>query len=246
MLHPRVLKSRAIILNMRPFGEQDKIIDAWTEKSGRISGLAKSAQKSRKRFGGRLDYFSLVELHYQERPHSILYFIQSCDLLQSFENIKCDVSQSAMASYLCELILRMMQEKQPDEGLFFFFVQTLEGMNNTGQESMMKVLNFKLYFMKSLGLQLLLNRCCQCKSVWEIYGEYPLSFRQGGLLCPACRKKNLVDEVLSLALYEYIEGKRSFLSDDDQHKLHRILNSYLEYQYGFAFRSFQYLNYFSK
>ena len=238
MSHPRFERSAAIILSMRPFGEQDKIIDVWAEKSGRMSGIAKSAQKSRKRFGGRLDYFSLVELHYQEKPHSTLHLFQSCELLQSFEDIKQDIHLCAYASYLCELILKLLPEKQADEGLFTEFVQTLDDL------SLHRVIQFKIYFMKSLGLQLLLDRCCQCKRAYKSH-DSAISFRHGGLLCISCRKETFVDVVLSKSLYDFLmEG--TTLSAAEQHILRRILNSYLEYHYGYPFRSFEFLSFFEK
>jgi len=76
----------AIVLRSRPFGESDKIVSFLTEKYGKITGIAKGAKRSRKRFVNSLEPFSLVNLRFQERSHSSLAFILSSELLcQKFD-----------------------------------------------------------------------------------------------------------------------------------------------------------------
>jgi len=40
----------AIVLRSRPFGESDKIVSFLTESYGKLTGIAKGAKRSRKRF----------------------------------------------------------------------------------------------------------------------------------------------------------------------------------------------------
>jgi len=59
----------AIVLRTRPFGESDKIVSLLTENFGKMTGIAKGALRSRRRFVNSLEPFSLVNLRFQERVH---------------------------------------------------------------------------------------------------------------------------------------------------------------------------------
>ena len=65
----------AIVLRTWPFGESDKIVSFLTESHGKLTGIAKGAKRSRKRFVNSLEPFSLVNLRFQDRAHSNLAFI---------------------------------------------------------------------------------------------------------------------------------------------------------------------------
>ncbi|HYT53423.1 MAG TPA: DNA repair protein RecO, partial [Verrucomicrobiae bacterium] len=59
----------AIVLRSRPFGESDKIVSFLTENYGKLTGIAKGALRSRKRFVNSLEPFALINLCFQDRPH---------------------------------------------------------------------------------------------------------------------------------------------------------------------------------
>ena len=50
-----VLTSEAVVLRTWPVHEADLIVSFFTRDYGRVRGVAKSALKSRKRFGGALE-----------------------------------------------------------------------------------------------------------------------------------------------------------------------------------------------
>ena len=53
--------THAIVLRARPYGESDKIVSFLTEDFGKLSGIAKGALRSRRRFVNSLEPFSLVK-----------------------------------------------------------------------------------------------------------------------------------------------------------------------------------------
>ena len=48
-------KTPAIVLRSIPYGEADKIVTLYTLDFGKITGFAKGAKRSRKRFSNTLD-----------------------------------------------------------------------------------------------------------------------------------------------------------------------------------------------
>ncbi len=56
------LSSEAIILQTTDYAEFDKIVSLYTKDFGRITGIAKGAKRSQKRFGSRLEPFTHNEV----------------------------------------------------------------------------------------------------------------------------------------------------------------------------------------
>ena len=74
----------AIIITVRDYGEADRLVTFLTPVRGRLTGIAKHARKSKKRFANCLEPLSLVTLFLSERPRGDLEFLERgrrCDLL---------------------------------------------------------------------------------------------------------------------------------------------------------------------
>src|SRR5215470_10290947 len=95
--------SEAIVLRARAYGESDKIVTFLTADAGKLTGIAKGAKNSRRRFANCLDPFTHVRVHYRVRLGAGLVFMESCDLLQS-TGMPAEPSKLAYGSYLIELI----------------------------------------------------------------------------------------------------------------------------------------------
>src|SRR4030095_10335839 len=87
----------AIVLRTWPFGESDKIVSFLTENHGKLTGIAKGAKRSRKRFVNSLEPFSLVNLRFQDRAHSNLVFIIAADLTIGFKHLLTSLEKISFA-----------------------------------------------------------------------------------------------------------------------------------------------------
>ncbi|MXW43706.1 MAG: DNA repair protein RecO, partial [Candidatus Dadabacteria bacterium] len=52
----------ALVLRKSDYGEADLIVTLFSRELGKFRALAKNAKKSRKRFGGRLDFFNRLAI----------------------------------------------------------------------------------------------------------------------------------------------------------------------------------------
>src|ERR671924_166692 len=95
--------TQAIVLRARPFGESDKIVSLLTESHGKVTGVAKGAKRSRKRFVNSLEPFSLVNLRFQDRPQRDLVFIIASDLARSYKQLASSLEKISFASYMVEI-----------------------------------------------------------------------------------------------------------------------------------------------
>src|SRR5512146_532410 len=95
--------SEAIILRTRAYGESDKIVTFLTNDAGKLTGIAKGAKNSRRRFANCLDPFTEVRVHFRARPGAGLVFMESCDLLRPTGSL-AEPNKFAYGSYLIELV----------------------------------------------------------------------------------------------------------------------------------------------
>ena len=64
-----VLKTSAILLRRVDYGDADLILTMFSEDRGKVSVIAKHAKKSRRRFAGILELFSVLDIQYRARRH---------------------------------------------------------------------------------------------------------------------------------------------------------------------------------
>lgn len=111
---------RAMILKKQDRGEADELVIFLSRELGWLRGVAKNAKKSRVRFGGHLEPFSLVDLTIRPRQKDTMVWIDEAQALQGFLPIRSDLVKVAHAAYFFELAYGLLPENQPDQELFEF------------------------------------------------------------------------------------------------------------------------------
>ena len=188
----------AIVLRARPFGESDKIVSFLTETYGKIAGIAKGAKRSRKRFTNSLEPFSLVNLRFQERPHSSLAFILASELVFGFKQLVTSLEKISSASYLVEITDGLIGEREENR-LVFQHLRDGLGYLEENDPSLRFITSFELKLLRLAGYQPSLDRCKRCGKDRRdsCVARWHFSPRDGGILCDSCSR--LRKEALPLA-----------------------------------------------
>ncbi len=76
-------ESEAIVLRTYPLREADLLVTLFTREEGKVRGVARSAKKSKRRFGGALEPLTYVRVHYEDREQQELARLDSCEVLES-------------------------------------------------------------------------------------------------------------------------------------------------------------------
>jgi DNA repair protein RecO (recombination protein O) len=180
------LLTRAIILRARPFGESDKIVSFFTEQYGKLTGIAKGALRSRRRFVNSLETFSLINLTFYERAQSNLVFVLAADLIRSPRMLLQDLERIAYASYLVEISEGLVAEREPNLAIFQHLQDGLDYLGENAA-SLRFLTAFELKLLTLAGYQPIWDHCKRChlddnsqRSSWHFS---PLD---GGLLCDSC------------------------------------------------------------
>lgn len=189
--------SPAIVLRTRPYGESDKIVSFFTENYGKLTGIAKGAMRSRRRFVNSLEPFALVNLSFQDRPHSNLAFILSSDLVASFRQLATALDRISFASYLVEITDGLSAERDENSALFQHLKEGLLYLSEHGT-SLRFLTSFELKLLRLTGYQPILDICKRCHQnrVDGVVGQWYFSPLDGGILCGLCSRHSA--EILPL------------------------------------------------
>jgi len=147
-------KEKVIILRVIKHGEADLILHALTRQGARMSFFAKSAAKSKKRFGGGvLEPTHYIDISYKEKPdisETPLHMLLEAQLIQGFEKLRADYDRLQAALYFLQVVSKLAQEGTVDSAEVF----NLLGNALKVAETTSDVHKLKLHFeIKLLGQQ---------------------------------------------------------------------------------------------
>ena len=135
------------LLHQRSYGETSIIADVFTQKSGKISFIAKGAKKPKSKFFGYLVPFQKLKITYSGR--SELKTLTSIDRdLASNSNTFSKVSYSLL--YINELLMKILPKDAKHEELFVLYDEFLKKINkNNNLEVSLR--HFELDLLDMLG-----------------------------------------------------------------------------------------------
>ena len=135
------------LLHQRSYGETSIIADVFTQKSGKISLIAKGAKKPKSKFFGYLVPFQKLKITYSGR--SELKTLTSIDRdLASNSNTFSKVSYSLL--YINELLMKLLPKDAKHEELFILYDEFLKKINkNNNLEISLR--HFELDLLDMLG-----------------------------------------------------------------------------------------------
>ena len=181
-----LLRTSGIVLRVTGHGESDKLVTLYTPDLGRITGIAKGAQKSKRRFVNKLEAFSHLLVFYRP-PHGTqgLFLLSEAELLATHLSLRTDIQRYASAMYLCELIVRFTRDNDPDPRLYALFKWAIAALDHDKVPTRIVALAH-LQLLDIVGYRPDLNCCSRCRQLLRPEYTYMLLPGVGALLCNLC------------------------------------------------------------
>ncbi len=176
-----VLSSEAVVLRTWPVHEADLIVSFFTRDYGRVRGVAKSALKSRKRFGGALEPMTLARAWFAERPRQELVRLDQLEILRSPLSSPVDPARLAVLSFFAELLDEALPDHDPQETVFRLLLAVLD--QTTVEQPWMPLTYFQLWMTRLMGLLPDIAHCTACGEAL-MAGEASFNTLGDGLFCP--------------------------------------------------------------
>ena len=182
-----VLTSEAVVLRTWPVHEADLIVSIFTRDYGRVQGVAKSALKSRKRFGGSLEPMTVARAWFAERPRQELVRLDQLEILRSPLSSPVDPVRLTVLSFFAELLDEALPDHDPHETVFRLLLAVLD--LTTVEQPWMPLTYFQLWMTRLMGLLPDLVHCTACGEALQA-GETSFNTLGDGLFCPIHRNGN--------------------------------------------------------
>jgi DNA repair protein RecO (recombination protein O) len=199
--------TKAVVTRSLHYGESDKIVTFFTQDFGKLTGIAKGARRSKKRFQNALDLFSHLRLMFFDKEGLGLVRVDGCDIEYSFPKIRGHLRKIFYGDYFLELVSEMAAEREAHPEAYRVLISFLMDLEEAEpQEERLRM--FEIRMLSVFGYRPNMERCGYCDLTWEKLKGIPsvfFSLERGGLVCEPCARSsgNLIP--LSLGTARLIE-----------------------------------------
>jgi DNA repair protein RecO (recombination protein O) len=182
-----VLTSEAVVLRTWPVHEADLVVSFFTRDYGKLTGVAKSALKSRKRFGGALEPMTVARAWFVEKPKQELVRLDQLEIIRSPLSMPVDAARLMVLSLYAEVLEQALPEHDPQETVFRLIVSVLE--QTTAEHPWMPLTYFELWMTRLMGLLPDIAHCTACGEALRA-DETSFNAYADGLFCQVHRPGN--------------------------------------------------------
>jgi len=144
-----VHQAEAIVLRTWPIHEADLLVSLFTRDQGKIKGIAKSASRSRRRFGGALEPMTHVLANYAEKPRQELVRLDSFEIVSSPLSDTVDYTRAAALAFYAEVLEEILPDRDPHDAAFRLMLAVLD--HSTTSSIWMPVTYFALWITRLMG-----------------------------------------------------------------------------------------------
>jgi DNA repair protein RecO (recombination protein O) len=153
-------ESEAIVLRTYPMREADLLVTLFTRAEGKVRGVARSAKKSKRRFGGALEPMTHVRAFYDVRERQELVRLDACEVLASPLAAEVTYARAVALAHVAELLDELLPDREVNDAIFRLTLSVLNAM--TGPEVWMPVTYFDLWLTRLVGFLPELTECVIC------------------------------------------------------------------------------------
>src|SRR5436305_1743524 len=174
-------ESEAIVLRTYSLREADLLVTLFTRAEGKVHGVARSAKKSKRRFGGALEPLTYVRAFYDIRERSELVRLDSCEVLESPLASEVSYPRAVALGHLAELLDELLPDHESNDAIFRLTLSVLNVLD--GPEIWMPVTYFELWLTRLVGFLPELTECVVCGRNLNGSRAYFHALADG-LMCP--------------------------------------------------------------
>lgn len=166
------------------YGERDRILTVYTEEKGLITVMANGSRslKSRAVVAAELFCYSRYLLSFQKGR----YTLKEVELLESFFDLRTDVTKVALAGYVCEVLSHVGTENIGEKELLRLSLNTLYALAKDKAPAEQIKGAFEMRAAAILGFMPDLSACASCG---EEGTDVLLDVMNGSVTCAECRRE---------------------------------------------------------
>jgi DNA repair protein RecO (recombination protein O) len=184
MSRERTLRTEAIVLKRRNFGEADRLLTLYTHEFGKLQAIAKGARKPQSRKTGHVELFMRSRLLLAEGRD--LHIITQAEMIDAYPVLREDLVRTTYASYVVELLDRFTVEEDTNQDIYNLLSEAL-GWLGEADDIRLPTRTYELRLLGYTGFRPQLFQCISCDTPIQEHDQF-FSAELGGVLCPDCRR----------------------------------------------------------
>jgi DNA repair protein RecO (recombination protein O) len=247
-----------IVLQKKPFGENDLLVTILSPDLGLVRGVAPGARKHKSRLRGRTEL--LVVNHFFLIQGRSIDRITQIETIESYPKLSQSIGKLAVSQYLAELVLNLALREQPQSELYTLLREHLRRIENLStEENLFPYLAQAIFHLLAVtGIAPNVHSCIYCQKAIEPQFQQQnwqigFSFQGGGIIKNNFSSTNKIDRqinALELAILQSLGNSDvSPLNDITSFQFHqlliekswirveRMLKDYLEFYLGKVLKS---------
>ena len=175
----RSLRTEAIILKRRDFGEADRLLTILTPRYGKMDVVAKGARKPTSTKTGHVELFTRADLLIH-RGRDLGIAVQA-EVIRPYVELRDDLQRGAYAGYVAELIDRFTTSSEEElERLFRLLDETLHHLCSE-DDPRLAVRYFEIRLLDEVGFRPELHECVISRETIQPEDQY-FSYADGGVV----------------------------------------------------------------
>jgi DNA repair protein RecO (recombination protein O) len=152
--------SEAIVLRTYPMREADLLVTLFTRAEGKVRGVARSAKKSKRRFGGALEPLTYVRAYYEDRERQELSRLDGCEVIESPLAERVTYVRAVALGHIAELLDELLPDREANDAVFRLTLSVLDALR--GDSVWMPITYFELWLTRLMGFLPELSECIVC------------------------------------------------------------------------------------
>lgn len=153
-------ESEAVVLRAYPLREADLLVTLFTRAEGKVRGVARSAKKSKRRFGGALEPLTCVRAYWEDREGQELARLDSCEVLESPLASEVSYPRAVALGHVAELLDELLPDREANDAIFRLTVSVLAALR--GPHVWMPITYFELWMTRLVGFLPEFSECMVC------------------------------------------------------------------------------------
>jgi DNA repair protein RecO (recombination protein O) len=155
-----LMESEAIVLRTYPLREADLLVTLFTRSAGKLRGVARSAKKSKRRFGGALEPLTYVRAFYDVRERHELVRLDACEVIESPLATEVTYARAVALAHVAELLDELLPDHEVNDAVFRLTLSVLHALQSS--EVWLPLTYFELWLTRLVGFLPELTECVVC------------------------------------------------------------------------------------
>jgi DNA repair protein RecO (recombination protein O) len=133
-----LMESEAIVLRTYPLREADLLVTLFTRAEGKVRGVARSAKKSKRRFGGALEPMTYVRAFYDVRERQELARLDACEVIESPMATEVSYARAVALAHVAELLDELLPDREANDAIFRLTLSVLHALQHVESAATIK------------------------------------------------------------------------------------------------------------